>query len=88
MDPERDVGIVQKGRKDDLIYAKLLDMQETQSQSTEISDQQNGELTKDEERDDTESMDGEDSSEDDLGKPRGKWHEDKDAKRVLHLNAI
>jgi RIO kinase 1 len=88
VDPERDVGIVQQGGKDDLIYAKLLDVQETQAQSAERPDPQNGELAKDEEGDDTESTDSKDSSEEDSSKPRGKRHEDKEAKKVVHLAII
>jgi RIO kinase 1 len=88
VDPERDVGIVQQGGKDDLIYAKLLDVQETQPQPREKPDQQKGDLAKDEDDDDTESTDSEESSEDDSNKPRGKRHEDKEAKKVNYLAAI
>lgn len=80
VDPERDVGIVQQGGKDDLIYSKLLDVQETKPQNHEEQEEEHqsesGEDS-DEENDET--------SEDDSSKPRGKRHEDKDAKKVSYL---
>src|SRR5205814_282152 len=76
VDPERDVGIVQQGGKDSLIYAKLLDVQETKSQIREEQDTNQGNETGD---NDSEN-ESEENSEDD-SKPRGKRHEDKDAKK-------
>jgi len=80
VDPERDVGIVQRGGKDDLIYAKLLDVQESKSQP-EASSVQAQHIS--EERDDEDSeSEGDESSSDESNRPRGKRHEDKDAKKV------
>ena len=83
VDPERDVAIVQQGGKDDLIYSKLLDVQETKPQTQD--EQKVEDESESEEESDNES---EKTSEDDSSKPRGKRHEDKDAKKVPHLIAI
>lgn len=83
VDPERDVGIMQQGGKDDLIYAKFLDVQETKPQVATSTEQ--GEHEGESEEDNSEFTDSE-ASEDDATKPRGKRHEDKDAKKVSHLN--
>ena len=79
VDPERDVGIVQQGGKDDLIYAKFLDVQETKSQAPEQEENE------DESDEDVSESSGSEESDDESSKPRGKRHEDKDAKKVLHL---
>jgi RIO kinase 1 len=91
VDPERDVGIVTDGGKNELIYAKLLDVQETKLQSTEdptppakqIGQEGDGDEDEDDESD-TELSD-EETSDEDPAKPRGKRHEDKDAKKVTRL---
>ena len=83
VDPERDVGIVQQGGKDDLIYSKLLDIQETKPQS---QDEQKVQYESESEE---ESENGSDeTSEDDSSKPRGKRHEDKNAKKVSYLEKV
>jgi RIO kinase 1 len=79
VDPERDVGIVQQGGKNDLIYAKFLDVQETKPAPIE---QEDHEVESDE--DSSESSESEISEDD--SKPRGKRHEDKDVKKVSLLN--
>jgi RIO kinase 1 len=79
VDPERDVGIVQQGGKDDLIYAKFLDVQETKPQ---VPEQEESEGESDE---DVSESSGSEESEDESSKPRGKRHEDKDAKKVFCL---
>ena len=106
VDPERDVGIVQQGGKDDLIYAKFLEVQDTKLQAPEgVLSYDDDEKTGDEMRpgddqlgrsleddktsrqsdvDESDTSDeDEDSSEADATPtPRGKRHEDKNAKKV------
>jgi RIO kinase 1 len=83
IDPERDVGIVQQGGKDDLIYSKLLDVQEPKPQN---SDEQVDEHESESDEDSEEG--GDETSADDSSKPRGKRHEDKDVKKVFYLKAV
>jgi RIO kinase 1 len=88
VDPERDVGIVQEGGKDDLIYGKFLKVLDTKPVKT-MDVVQNKEDVVDtentiDEQDDTDA-DISDTSSDEASQPRGKRHEDKDAKRVHHL---
>jgi RIO kinase 1 len=82
IDPERDTGIVQEGGKDDLIYAKFLDVQETKAHVPELA---NHEDEKGEEDGESESESDEDEESleepEEPGKPRGKRHEDKEAKK-------
>jgi RIO kinase 1 len=80
VDPERDVEIVQQGAKDDLIYAKFLDVQETKPQIPGADEESDDGDDVDE---DSESTSSGETSEEATGKPRGKRHEDKDAKKVL-----
>lgn len=98
VDAERDVGIIQQGGKDDLIYAKFLNVQEMKPQvvpvvksqetfeevqKTPEAVEQNEEDEKDEgEEDGSESDGSEEESDSDPGVPRGKRHEDKEAKKV------
>ena len=97
VDPERDVDIVQKGGKDNLIYAKFLDVQNTKSQTpdtvpihdrdqSEEPDAQNKESVGDnmnDVSDDSDVLDEDDeTSDDETTTPRGKRNEDKDAKKV------
>ena len=84
VDPERDTGIVHEGGKNDLIYAKFLDVQETKSSPRPgpINDA----VSSDDEEDSPVDIASDSDSDDDdeqQGKPRGKRHEDKDAKKVL-----
>ena len=85
VDPERDVGIVTEGGKDDLIYSKFLSVQETKSQNAEMSVGQEHEAEQGSSDDETESNGSNESSEEDPVRPRGKRHEDKDAKKVHAL---
>jgi RIO kinase 1 len=96
VDPERDTGIVHQGGKDDLIYAKFLDVQGAKSQTAETvpiahqkdkteepSNESIGDQTMNEESDSSDESDEDEStSEDETATPRGKRHEDKDAKKV------
>jgi len=98
VDPERDTGIVHQGGKDDLIYAKFLDVQGTKSQTAEtvpianghqkdkieeLSNESIGDRTTNEKSDSSDDSDEDEStSEDETATPRGKRHEDKDAKKV------
>lgn len=87
VDPERDVGIIERGGKDDLIYAKFLNVQETKSQNTQGVLSQNSEESKvteeaNEETTESESDDEDTESEEDgMERPRGKRYEDKEAKK-------
>lgn len=93
VDPERDTGIIQQGGKDDLIYSKFLNVQETKPEvkPTVESDRppaENGE------KDDAVESSGEDEGSDDESDgsdvssdegpvtPRGHKHEDKEVKKV------
>jgi len=78
VDPERDTDLVQEGGKNDLIYAKFLDVQEKKTQTQESAVVQDDGEDGD---DDSEEDDGEESSEEEPGQPRGKRHEDKEAKK-------
>jgi RIO kinase 1 len=94
VDAERDVGIIQQGGKDDLIYAKFLNVQETKPQHNEEAAKHveekaevaNGvEEGNDEDEEDgegSESDGSEEDSDEEPGTPRGKRYEDKDAKKV------
>jgi RIO kinase 1 len=98
VDAERDVGIIQQGGKDDLIYAKFLNVQETKPQHMEEAVKlvegkaeeegkgevgEAGEAGEDEENDDgSESDESDEDSDSEPGIPRGKRYEDKDAKKV------
>jgi len=81
VDPERDTDLVQEGGKDDLIYAKLLDVQEKKSQAPETSSNADEEQSEDS-GDERETDEEDEESEEEVDKPRGKRHEDKDAKKV------
>ena len=96
VDAERDVGIIQQGGKDDLIYAKFLNVQETKPQHTEeevklvegkSEDEEGKEEAGEAEEDDdgSDSDESEEDSDDEPGIPRGKRYEDKDAKKVTRL---
>jgi len=102
VDPERDVAIVQQGGKDDLIYAKFLDVQETKSHAPDTLRIRDGHRNDESGVQSTESLgdnangmsDGsdvsdehEETSEDEATTPRGKRHEDKDAKKV-HTHCV
>src|SRR5947207_2411505 len=67
IDPERDVGIVQQGGKDNLIYSKLLDVQETKPAIPDTH-----KVEDESESDEDSEHESEETSEDDTGKPRGK----------------
>ena len=94
VDPERDTGIVHQGGKDDLIYAKFLDVQGTKSQTAESvaianghkmeepSKESIGDHTNEQSDSSDDSDEDESTSEDETATPRGKRHEDKDAKKV------
>jgi RIO kinase 1 len=98
VDPERDTGIVHQGGKDDLIYAKFLDVQGTKSQAAESvaianghqkdktegpSNESIGDHTTNEQSDSSDdSVEDESTSEDETATRRGKRHEDKDARKV------
>lgn len=87
VDPERDVGIVQEGGKADLIYGKFLDVQDTKPTKATDAVQNNDTVDAEntiEEQDDTDA-DSSDTSSDEASQPRGKRHEDKEAKKVHHL---
>jgi RIO kinase 1 len=93
VDPERDVGIIERGGKNDLIYAKFLNVQETKSQeqhpATENSDLVKGSMATEnmedsggsDDLDEETDSDEEDEEDEDGQTPRGKRHEDKDAKK-------
>jgi RIO kinase 1 len=86
VDPERDVGILSSGGKDELIYAKFLDVQDLKSAITEDSQTSKAQDDESEESDSDieDSSVGEDSDDaENPTKPRGKRHEDKDAKKVF-----
>jgi len=97
VDPERDTGIIQQGGKDDLIYAKFLNVQDLKSQVVETLPNTSGLQNNEPKEPNRESLgdntneqsDGSDvsdedesTSDDDNTVPRGKRHEDKDAKKV------
>jgi RIO kinase 1 len=98
VDPERDTGIVHHGGKDDLIYAKFLNIQGTKSQTAETlpiahsymkdkteepSNESIGDHTTNEQSDSSDDSDEDESTpENETATPRGKRHEDKDAKKV------
>ena len=83
VDPERDVGIVQEGGKDDLIYAKFLDVQDVKPSTQEVSPPAIGDGQEESEEEDLETDDDEETSEEEEKTPRGHRHEDKDAKKVF-----
>ena len=87
VDPERDVGIIERGGKDDLIYAKFLNVQETKAQNLQGVGSQNTEESKVAEEvvgemaeSDSDDED-EESEEDGMERPRGKRYEDKELKK-------
>lgn len=89
VDPERDVGIIERGGKDDLIYAKFLNVQETKAldpkAAEEVDPAKDNISTEDpEESEESDDEDDETDSEDEQ-KPRGKRHEDKEAKKERKL---
>jgi RIO kinase 1 len=75
VDPERDTDLVQEGGKDDLIYAKFLDVQEKKTQQESPGNEEH-----EEEAETDESEDDEESGEE-PSRPRGKRHENKEAKK-------
>ena len=80
VDPERDTDLIQEGGKDGLIYAKFLDVQENKLQvekTSEVDEEEEEDSEEDEESD----GDEEGSAEEEPNKPRGKRHEDKEAKK-------
>lgn len=86
VDPERDVGIVQEGGKDDLIYAKFLDVQDVKPATQEVSPPIAADIEEESEEENIETDDDdEDSSEEEDKKPRGHRYEDKDAKKVFSI---
>ena len=95
VDPERDTGIIHKGGKDDLIYSKLLDVQETlpEVKPTVLAENPsvengNDDVAKDSDGDegsDAESDASETSSDQSSNKPRGHRHEDKETKKVSYF---
>lgn len=86
VDPERDVGIVQEGGKDDLIYAKFLDVQDVKPATQEVSPPVAADIEEESEEENIETDDDdEDSSEEEDKKPRGHRYEDKDAKKVFSI---
>lgn len=87
-DPERDVGIIQSGGKDDLIYAKFLDVQDTKSSLPEVHANQEYSATSDEENLNSDEDESSDEPNDGPSNSRGKRHEDKDAKKVVSLTNI
>jgi RIO kinase 1 len=92
VDPERDTGIIQQGGKDDLIYSKFLNVQETKPEvkpaveldhpPVENGQNEDAGESSGEEGSDDESDGSEDSSDEGPGKPRGHKHEDKEVKKV------
>src|SRR5271170_4604914 len=80
VDPERDVGIIQQGGKDDLIYAKFLDIQGTKIRIPPTETEQWRKIESDDDSEEAEETD--DESDENSNKPRGKRHEDKDVKKV------
>jgi len=86
VDPERDVGIVQEGGKDDLIYARFLDVQDVKPATQEVSPPVAADIEEESEEENIETDDDdEDSSEEEDKKPRGHRYEDKDAKKVFSI---
>jgi RIO kinase 1 len=91
VDAERDVGIIQRGGKDDLIYAKFLNVQETKPQHTEEAakpvekkvEVEEGDEEDEEDGEGSESDGSEEDSDEEPGMPRGKRYEDKDVKKVI-----
>jgi RIO kinase 1 len=98
VDAERDVGIIQQGGKDDLIYAKFLNVQETKpkvvksqvveetveavKEAPEAVEQSREDENDEGDEDGSESDGSEEDSDSEPGVPRGKRHEDKEAKKV------
>lgn len=101
VDAERDVGIIQQGGKDDLIYAKFLNVQETKPkvvksqvveetieavkeapEAPEAVEQSKEDENDEGDEDGCESDGSEEDSDSEPGVPRGKRHEDKEAKKV------
>jgi RIO kinase 1 len=86
VDPERDVGIVQEGGKDDLIYARFLDVQDVKPATQEVSPPVAADIEEESEEENIETDDDdEDSPEEEDKKPRGHRYEDKDAKKVFSI---
>jgi RIO kinase 1 len=82
VDPERDVGIIERGGKDDLIYARFLSVQETKSQNTQVNAEEENVAEVTEEADsESDDEDDTESEEDGEERPRGKRYEDKEAKK-------